>query len=372
MKGNVWLFSRKIDLFVLCLPVWLTWAACFMLPESILSRKPDLWFWVIFILGVDVSHVWSTIFRTYLDKGEFERHRKILIRAPLLAFTVLFLLAFLSVKLFWTVMAYVALHHFIKQQYGFMALYRLRYKEKISKRFFKDKPVIFFSMLYPVFFWHLNGIRKFNWFVNGDFLHIDKLINFLGANESFFTAVNTTGNILYWAVMAGWLIEEIYRTHRQGLPIAYGKILLMMSTGVNWYLGIVFFNSDIAFSLTNVVAHGVPYMALVFFYVLRKKQLEEPELSISPFRVLIQIAFMVLIVLLLAFGEEYFWDMFLNREKLGFFNEIIRYPFEELQSSWAQALAFAALSMPQVAHYLIDGYIWRGGPKNPHLKKVFD
>ena len=39
-----------------------------------------------------------------------------------------------------------------------------------------------------------------------------------------------------------------------------------MTTAVCWYVGIVAFNSDYAFTVTNVIIHGVPYFALVYWY----------------------------------------------------------------------------------------------------------
>ena len=51
---HIWLFSRSIDLCVRGISVRTTWA--------------------VFIVGIDVSHVWSTLFRAYLDREEFGSH----------------------------------------------------------------------------------------------------------------------------------------------------------------------------------------------------------------------------------------------------------------------------------------------------------
>ena len=116
--GSRWLFSRSIDLLVLFLPVWVIWAVCFALPAPVLERALPLWVWAIFIVGIDVSHVWSTLFRTYFDREEFASHRAVLIRTPCLTFGLFFVLAGFSALWFWRVMAYLALFHFVKQQYG--------------------------------------------------------------------------------------------------------------------------------------------------------------------------------------------------------------------------------------------------------------
>jgi len=366
---RVWLFSRSADLAWLFLPVWACWLVCFALPSSVLQREVPLWIWVVFVLGIDVSHVWSTIFRTYLDKEEFNNHKRLLVLTPILSFTLLFCIALLGHTWYWRVLAYLALYHFIKQQYGFMAIYKARYGLRI-KKFFEDKKIIYLSMLYPVLFWHLHGDRQFYWFIEGDFLVADFWTSDLAAQIQYW--LKTLGNSLYWAILIGWLAEEVWLSFRQEANFPIGKVLWVLTTAGNWYLGIVYFNSDLAFTLTNVIAHGLPYMALVFFYVERKKAISGEKVARKKIPLLqsIHVIAMLGIVLVLALSEEYLWDMLLYREKYPFFETLFSYPMEALNQGWAQAVALALLSIPQVAHYVIDGFIWKGGKKNPYLKKV--
>ena len=79
---------------------------------------------------------------------------------------------------------------------------------------------------------------------------------------------------------------------------------------------------------------------------------------------------MSLVILILAFGEEYLWDMFIYRENENLFAQLFDYPFNQATSKITLALALALLSMPQVTHYILDGYIWKGNKKNPYVKKV--
>ncbi|WP_020529202.1 hypothetical protein [Flexithrix dorotheae] len=363
LKQKNWLFSGKIDLGLLFLPVWLTWIVCFSLSQEVLDAKVPLWVWVIFILGIDVGHVWSTIFRTYFDKEEFQNHKPLLIFSPILAFSVLFVIALFSQAWFWRIMAYLALYHFIKQQYGFLALYKARSGDFMPKKIFRDKWVIYFSMIYPVLYWHFSGDRAFNWFIDGDFL----LLN----SGDFFKKVTSLTNVLYWLILLGWLGEELLNRHQKKEGFFTGKILWMLTTALNWYLGIVYFNSDLAFTLTNVIAHGIPYFTLIFFYVEKKKTLVRPQSANGRLGVLLHVFFMLAVVLFFAMGEEYFWDMLLYREKGVFFESLFPYPVQAFNILWVQAFCLAFLSVPQVAHYIIDGYIWKGNPKNPYLKKVF-
>jgi len=351
----MWLFGKYKDLSLLFVPVWIIWIVLFFLPNGFLQNDVPLWIWVVFILGIDVTHVWSTIFRTYLDKEEFNNHKIVLILAPIVAFILLFGIAREAVAYFWRVLAYLAVFHFMKQQYGFFALYTAKAKLKQYHRFFKDKWVLYFSMLYPVLFWHLSD-RNFVWFVDGDFF-----------NFSFQFPWRAVLEAIYWVTMVGWLIEEVILVQKKVNTLSYGRFLWLMTTLFNWYLGIVFFNSDVAFTLTNVVAHGIPYLALIIFYQIKKDKFKG---ALTQKRMTWIIVSIVLFSFLLAFGEEYLWDMLINREKGTFFTFIIDYPIDSIVNSSWQIVALVLLSLPQVTHYILDGFIWKMNAANPHLKHL--
>ncbi len=362
-----WLFSAKADILILFIPVWLTWIAAFMLPKELLRTELSLLGWIVFILALDVSHVWSTVYRTYFDKQERAAHGKLLVSAPLAAFAVLMAVNMFWPSYFWRMMAYFALYHFVKQQYGFMMIYSSKVRLK-ARRFFTDKFVIYLSMLYPVFYWHFAAPRKFYWFQQGDFFNFGSLFTYLpsGVESAFWMSTNA----LFWMVMLFYVVQEVRLYRQVGAGIPWAKIIWMLSTAGNWYLGIVYFNSDIVFSVTNVVAHGVPYLALIFFYVEKKKLVVEKKTQWNIRRAGVNIFFMFLVIMVLAYFEEYFWDGLVNREKSEVFEVFFVFPFSELASSWGVALAVSLLSLPQVTHYIIDGFIWKNSKANPFLRSV--
>lgn len=360
-SSEVWLFSKAQDLLLLGLPVWLCWVICFSLPFSILNQEIPLWVWVVIVIGIDVSHVWSTIFRTYLDRDELKNHHRILKIAPIVGFSLCFVVAIFSVSLFWTLLAYLALYHFMKQQYGFMQLYKAKYGRVSYKKRISDQFIIYWSMLYPVVFWHLNYDRNFDWFVAGDFINLD-----FEVYHNALQIINQIGTVIFFSLLAFWLIEEIWICLKNNLKIPTGKWLWILTTAFNWYFGIVYFNSDLVFTMTNVVAHGIPYFVLMLVYVGRKNKISKGnQLSGSTLKYGLLI---ITTVLILSFGEEYLWDMLLYDENHIFFENLLEYPFRLLQSPFAQALALALLSLPQVTHYILDGYIWKSNDKNPYLK----
>lgn len=356
----MWLFSRNIDLAALYLPIGLCWLVLFNLPSEYLEADIPLWVWVVFVLCIDVGHVWSTIFRTYLDKEEFGKHRKLLLFAPLISFVLVAGLAFISTFWFWRLLAYLALFHFVKQQYGFLALYKMKAKDFGVKKIFQDKWVLYLATLYPVVYWHFGAGLNFSWFVMDDFINIRA---FFAVSSSSWTLLFSALNFLYWFIIIAWTIEEVLRSDK----ISTGKILWMLATAINWYAGIVYFNSDLVFTITNVVAHGIPYLTLIIYYQHQKKILKQNRL-ISVF----QIAAVILpVVFFLGWVEEYLWDMLVYGDRGGFFGVVVAYPFELLESSFAQAIAIAFLTLPQLTHYIIDGFIWKSNAANPYVKQIF-
>lgn len=326
------------------------WLVFFLLPNSIIEQSTPLWVWVVFVIGIDVSHVWSTVFRTYIDVEEFKNHRKLLIYTPLICFLAAFLVSAISFELFWRCLAYVAVYHFIKQQYGFMRIYKAK-AEDFQTKLFNDNFIIYFTMLYPVLYWHLNLDREFSWFITNDFLQV-------AVPAGALAIFNMVGNILYFLVLGGWLIEEIVRKQK----MASAKVLWIVTTAGNWFIGIVYFNSDLVFTVTNVVAHGVPYMALIIFYQTKKTSSLQQSIHVLRYS-----GWVLLTACLLAFSEEYLWDLLVYRENTAFFSQFLKYPNFEISFGW-QHLALALLSVPQTTHYVLDGFIWKNNAKNPHLK----
>lgn len=348
----MWLFGRNTDLVGLFVPVWLVWGILFLLPTEYLKVEIELWVWVVAVLVIDVAHVWTTLFRTYLDKTERKRYERVLTLAPILIFLLLYGVATISVTWFWRGMAYVALFHFIRQQYGFFALYTSKIKAFGVKRWLNDKWVLYGTMIYPVVYWHCNS-RPFDWFVDNDFFSL----------HLFSSDVWLVLHVIYWLLILGWLLEEMYCIRVGRIKFSWGRILWLLTTAVNWFLGIVYFSSDLAFTLTNVVAHGIPYMLLVVMYQVSKERNNSKKYS----RKMKWVVFIVLGALLLAVGEEWLWDIYYNNEKPELFLTMTSYPIIDEKY---QALILAILSLPQVVHYVLDGFIWKF-KTNDDLKSLF-
>jgi len=376
--NSQWLISRRADLLFIFFPISIVWLICGLLPESIIYQPLSLWVWVLIVLGIDVSHVWSTLFRTYLNREEYENHRGILIFLPLALFCILLILSLYSHSVFWRILAYVALIHFIKQQIGFTVFYNVKYyrAHKHPKRIFLeklDKKIIYLATCYPVFYWHLNDDRMFSWFAENDFFSFRNYLESFGLGAEFIMNSNHLMNFLYGAAMILYFLYQIYTARKYSFLIPWGKLFWVMGTAVNWYLGIVHYNSDLIFTLTNVVAHGLPYFVLIYYYQIQKIRLKsyshhKQKTNLNKSKVLILV---VSIPLFLAFFEEYLWDLLVYRENNLFFEWFLHYPFAFINNYFWTSLFLATLSLPQVTHYILDGILWKNNKKNPYLKGIF-
>src|SRR5215217_7965080 len=125
-----WLFSQKVDLSVFLgsavvslLLLAVGWQLGILDDES-----PD-WTWISAVLLIDVAHVWSTTFRVYFDKAELKRRLGLYLLVPVLGYAVGVALYSEGEVTFWRALAIVAVFHFVRQQYGWVALYRRRLGE---------------------------------------------------------------------------------------------------------------------------------------------------------------------------------------------------------------------------------------------------
>lgn len=334
--GYPWLFGARTDLAVFLGSAILSLALLALGWQlGLLHQDSPEWIWVPAVLAIDVAHVWSTIFRVYLDSEEFARRRKLYIGIPIVAYALGVAAYSVGPLFFWRCAAYLAVYHFVRQQYGWVAMYRRRAGEDSRLGRYIDTAAIYAATLYPLIHWHAHLPREFWWFVTGDFA------------SPVPTIVPTLLFPLYVAILATYAARSLWlwRAQRRGNP---GKDIVVVTTALCWHLGIVTFNSDYAFTVTNVVIHGVPYFALVYFHARRRAGARKPgAIAIAASG---PVAF-VLVLIALAYGEELFWDRLVWQERSWLFGD-----------SWGSpqlGLLVPLLALPQLSHYLIDGFVWR-------------
>ncbi|HLO98712.1 MAG TPA: hypothetical protein VK171_08980 [Fimbriimonas sp.] len=341
-----WIHSPKFDLAAIIAPSLVVTAIAVIFQKQLigLSEAP-LWLWILLVLGIDVAHVYSSLFRTYFDKGEFEKRKRLYIIAPVASWVVgVAVYAFWGGETFWMLVAYFAIYHFVRQQYGFMMLFRRG--ETVGDWSYRvDQLAIYLATLYPLVYWHTYP-RNFQWFEGFEVIRIPSTIP-----DLVLRAV-TIG------VMIAFLAKETIRFAKTK-EVNAGKCLLLAATAISWTTGIIILNGDLTFTLVNIVSHGVPYMALVWIY--QHKRLKKEGGSAPAFYRFFQLKYVPLYIAvlgLLAYFEEGIWDWFVWQEHGSIFGCI---HFQA--SATALAVLVPLLTVPQVTHYILDAFIWRVNKK---------
>jgi hypothetical protein len=298
---------------------------------------------LLLVIGIDVAHVYSTLFRTYLDREELARRPILYAGVPTLCFAALLTVSAALPGRLWTVLAYVALAHFIRQQVGWVAIYRARAAARgaPSTRLERvvDDAATYAGAGYPVLLWHTQLPRRFEWFVAGDFLEIP--------GGSWVSAARA----LWIATLALYVLVAVRRAVRHRL-LEIGKHLVVATTAVTWYVGIVATDSDFAFTAANVIPHGVPY--LVFLYAYAKRRGAERPGLVRAVAARGALAFSAILVTL-AFVEELAWDRLVWHTHDELFGFVRSHSVSEGALVWIVPL----LMVPQATHYVLDAFLWR-------------
>lgn len=297
------------------------------------DETPD-WMWISAILLIDVAHVWSTSFRTYFDTEEFRSRIWLYTLVPILGYIFGVTLYSEGRMFFWRCLAYLAVFHFVRQQYGWVALYRAKAKETSKMTWWIDTIAIYLATIYPLAYWMTVSKRNFAWFVDGDFLVLPALIEKL-----LFPIYITALTVYFGKSIYQWVTDRFWNP---------GKDIVVVTTAICWYVGIVALNSDYAFTVTNVIIHGVPYFALIYFYAKTRRE------NGTKFYRTISHNWLIFLASLwaLAYVEELFWHRGVWHEKNWLFGA--NWDLE----AWKMYLV-PLLAVPQLTHYVLDGFIWK-------------
>ncbi len=330
-----WLFSPRVDLGVFVGSFVLSMAALGVgAATGVLHAETPGWAWVPAIVLCDVAHVWSTVFKTYLDPSERRARARLFAVAPIVGLVASVALYAVGELAFWRALAYVAIFHFVRQQYGWVALYRAKAGEADGR--LVDTAAIYAATCGPLLYWHTHVPRRFSWFVPDDVVAIPSLLYPIGA-------------VLYVVAMLAYVARSVSLWARgRGNP---GKDVVVVTTAAAWLVGIVVFDSDYAFTVTNVLMHGIPYFAIVWAHA--KKEGATPVARSSVYGALTQHVLVFLGALwLVAFVEELVWDRAVWHDRAWLFGE-----------GWdlgaAKLVVVPLLALPQLTHYVLDGFIWK-------------
>lgn len=335
-----WIHNAKTDWWLILSPPFLILLIIFLFQKQIqeLESSYSFYTWLFLIVFVDVAHVYSTLFKTYLVKGQVQKRKLLYWGIPILSWLLGIALFQFGNLTFWSVLALVAVFHFIRQQYGFMRIYARFEPDNWSKRI--DEVAVYAATIYPMLFWFKTP-RAFTWFVSNEFDGFKKLPDYTG----FITG-------LYVVILIIWISKTVFdavKNRKLNIP----KISLITGTYLSWYFGIVYFNDDLIFTFLNVISHGIPYIALIYIREIKQKDNEQLN-RLLIFKSVTGIFLFVGVILAFAFFEEFLWETLVWKEHFS-----LNFTISETILPFLIPL----LAVPQLTHYLLDGFIWRT-PKN--------
>ncbi len=348
----VWLFGPRADLFAFVFPFVLA-LVLLLAGRAVGLKSTPSWGFLLCVVLVDVAHVHTTAFRVYLDPVELKRRPLLYFGTPVVAYSLgAALHHYGGGALFWRVLAYVAVWHFVRQQVGWVNLYRGRFGERNDESrkldAWLDPAATYAAALYPILHWHARLPRRFNWFAAGDFVPgLPKL-------------VVAVAQPIWLALLLLFVARQLQlAATRRGVNV--GKAIVVLTTFALWWLGIVAINEDWAFTVTNVLPHGIPYVVLIAVYARKRYQGDDaPRVG----RALLRFGFLVAFALVAAIAliEEGLWDFYVWHDHETIFGE------GNVISARALGWLVPLLALPQAVHYVLDGEIWKRA-KNPDLAR---
>ncbi|MCQ9640455.1 hypothetical protein MP478_13795 [Chryseobacterium sp. WG14] len=331
-----WIHNAKTDWWLILSPPFLILLIIFLFQKQIqeLESSYSFYTWLFLIVFVDVAHVYSTLFKTYLVKGRVQKRKLLYLGIPMLSWLLGIALFQFGNLTFWSVLALVAVFHFIRQQYGFMRIYARFEPGNWSKRI--DEVAVYAATIYPMLYWFKTP-RAFTWFVSNEFDWFKRLPDYTGLIT-----------VLYVVILTIWISKTVFvavKNRKLNIP----KISLITGTYLSWYFGIVYFNDDLIFTFLNVISHGIPYIALI--YIREIKQKDDEQLNrLLIFKSVTGIFLFAGVLLAFAFFEELLWETLVWNEHFS-----LNFTISENILSFLIPL----LAVPQLTHYLLDGFIWR-------------
>jgi hypothetical protein len=344
-RSAPWIWSRRVDLLAFGGSALIALAAAalggFVAPSGALPG----WAWIAFVVGLDVAHVWTTLFRTYLDPDELARRRALYVGLPIACWAAGAALHAVSPLSFWRVLAYAAVFHFVRQQVGWVAIYRARAGERDRLDRWLDDTVVYAATGWPLLYWHAHLPRRSSWLYPGDFLDaavLRPLVAPLGA--------------LYLLLLGAYAARALTRPR-----LNLGKHLCVGATALVWYVGIVAVDDDYVFTVTNVTIHALPYMVLLWAYARERA----PEVPSSPLARVVAggVGAFLAVALVCAFCEEVLWERLVWHDRPGWLGGPER--DTPLLDAFARTLIVPLLALPQAVHYALDGLLWRRKDAGP-------
>ena len=348
--STAWIASPAFDLGLIIGPPLVAVALVLAVP-AMRSDEVPVWAWVVFVLAIDVAHVYSSLYRTYFDPEELARRRQLYLLVPIGCFVAGVVVYSLGSLIFWRLLAYAAVYHFVRQQFGLVMVYRHRGGERSDFDRRLDKATIYATMLYPLAFWHADPDPR------------DRLVCRRRLRQPAGVDVARRGLALRGDLARLRRAPALPARHYPTAQLGQGRYRLRHRRRL-------------------VRRHRLPQLRLRLHGDQRRRPrrpLYGPHLALrtgasgranGPGGTWIHkpaaAGAFVGLLLLLAYAEEGLWDVFVWQEHASVFGGLIlgfKVPGVVLN------VLVPLLTTPQATHYVLDGWLWKFDGSNPGLRE---
>jgi hypothetical protein len=322
-------FSKKVDLiaFTTFIPVYLLYCIFFETSFVTLPPQPPYWFFILGWTLVDGSHVYSTLLVSYGDKDMFQQLKTLFLIVPIALLVSAFAFMYSgSPALFFYFLAYLAMVHFIRQEFGWM---------KIATRFDPaapgwlmnlDKATAYAMTILPMM-WFMRKTQSGFWYQKGDLLAIPDNIAEMAMT-------------LYWPVVGVFLITNIYHSLKTK-TVNLSKYLVFINTFFGWYMAKVHVQNTYLAVWLMIFHHGIPYYFIVFKTERVSNKIQWVN-NLGKFKYP---------ALYLSFAAIFFAFLMSHSGN--------SYVIQLAQNQTLKALVYAIAVTPQMTHFILDGFIWK-------------
>ncbi len=275
----------------------------------------------LYLSFLDVPHAVASFYQVYKPNNR-KNFTLLKLCTPIIIVAVIFPVVLFSKSFAYSVVTYFNIFHFIRQQYGWIRFSQDKSNLQLSAaQSFSDKILIYVLTLVPVMMLHVGAqAQATDWMFENDL--------FIISSQSVYFLLD----IFFWLVVLSYTAFQIKLIHR-GLCYPLGKLVILISTGIAWYGGLVCLqNSEQTLMLDGL--HVVPYLVLV--YVFNKSK-----------------------------GKAFYYIPLLA---VGLVWALLFLHFDSNDSIPA-ALVISALISIAISHYVFDGFVWKTKTPNADLNE---
>lgn len=331
--------SRDAALFLLPLLV----ALCIYIVALAFGSISQMDFPLFFLLYllIDFPHLYSTSLRV-IYSNENRMHTVVAVGTGAIVCFIFLLFLFSYTDYGWSVLAYIAIFHFMRQQIGWLKLLQDGQSYFYSKL---EVSAMYAIVVSGILFWHSCRSASFFWFPGA--VNIPTAVIFSNICD------------VVMIVLCVLCLYIKVKDCKNEIIIRPAKIYLLLSTIFTWQIMLRLVPlTPVSFAIFNTVTHGLPYLIWIFwFYSFQSSR--------TKYLFFIPMMFYLLFIFL-GIVENYFYFGSMRKEEFQLFSQ-----WKMIGGAKTSKVFLCLALTPQMIHFIADGFVWKI-KKSPELREFIN